>query len=375
MILEGANKLKEENEYIIYAMNSANAGQYCVVVPNNATGTYNMLIDVHHKSLFDEVTSGIKTKEDLMNTLSTEYADVKKQNESGILVVPMLNEVEFKNAINNLDKQKMFDETKKIGAITSELYKKMTESGIDKQRINQKIMIVEKEAEDEKYVNWLKEQMPNYVEGMNLQKKEEVQSTTSNEAPILGDIFGAPTATPTQESAPTQTIEPAPVEEVAPPAPEASVDAPVTNGIFGSTPTTTAPTAPATPEPTPAPIPEQNVDIFGVPVEQPAAPVATSVQQPVQTPEPTQTTTSTNIAPETITPVQSVELEGTTTFSPIPDNQAQSTENPQDTSTGTTEPPKKNGGFVNLAIIMVVLIGVTVVSIELGKFLYSIYGA
>lgn len=365
MILEGANKLKEENEYIIYAMNSANAGQYCVVVPKNATGTYNMLIDVHHKSLFDEVTSGIKTKEDLMNTLSTEYADVKKQNESGILVVPMLNEVEFKNAINNLDKQKMFDETKKIGAITSELYKKMTESGIDKQRINQKIMIVEKEAEDEKYVNWLKEQMPNYVEGISFQKKEEVQATTSSTQPALGDIFGTPTQEPT----------PAPVEEIVPPAPEASVDAPVTNGIFGSTPTTTAPTAPATPEPTPAPIPEQNVDIFGVPVEQPAAPVATSVQQPVQTPEPTQTTTSTNIAPETIKPVQSVELEGTTTFSPIPDNQAQSTENPQDTSTGTTEPPKKNGGFVNLAIIMVVLIGVTVVSIELGKFLYSVYGA
>ena len=67
MILEGANKLKEENEYIIYAMNSATAGQYCVIIPNNPTGTLNMLIDLHYKKMFDDVTSGVKSKDELTN--------------------------------------------------------------------------------------------------------------------------------------------------------------------------------------------------------------------------------------------------------------------------------------------------------------------
>ena len=35
---------------------------------------------------------------------------------------------------------------------------------------------------------------------------------------------------------------------------------------------------------------------------------------------------------------------------------------------------KKSNGFVNLAILLVILVGVTLVSIELGKFLYNTYG-
>ena len=64
MILEGANKLTDNNEYSVYTMNSAAAGQYCVILPNNTTGTLNMLIDLHQKQLFDEVSKGTKTKDD-----------------------------------------------------------------------------------------------------------------------------------------------------------------------------------------------------------------------------------------------------------------------------------------------------------------------
>ena len=364
MILEGANKLKEEQEYIIYAINSANAGQYCVVAPKNVTGTYNMLIDVHHKKLFDEVMAGTKTKEELLDVLTKEYTEIKLQNESGMLVVPMLNEEEFRNSVTNLDKQKMFDETKKIGAITSELYKKMTESGIEKQKINQKIMIVEKEAEDEKYVTWLKEQMPNYVEGVSLKKEEKKEETS--ESPLMGgNIFGTPTTTATPATEPTPAA--STPEQVAP-TPEVS-ETPVANDIFNNTqpivPEVSVPTPePATVQPAATPVPETNVDIFGVPLEQPTAPVTeTPVQQPVATPEP---------AVETPQPVQSVELEGTTTFSPIPNGQEQATTSGDATA---TIPDKKNGGFVNLAIMLVILVGVTIVSIELGKFLYSVYGA
>lgn len=372
MILEGANKLKEENEYIIYTMNSINAGQYCVVVPKNSTGTYNMLIDVHHKTLFDEVASGTKTKEDLISALSTEYLDIKKNNENGILVLPILKEDDYKSAVNNLDKQKMFDETKKIGAITSELYKKMTESGIEKQRINQKIMIIEKEEEDKKFVTWLKEQMPNYVEGISLTGKEENNAAPTETPQPVADLFGMPTPETTST-----------VETVTTPVQETTAEtATVPNDIFASTPntettpseTTSIPETQTTTE-TSTPATEEKIDIFGVPLEQPAAEVTTPpVQQPVANPEPV---TETKVdapapAPETPQPVQSVELEGTTTFSPIPNGQEETTTG-QDTA--TTPPEKKNGGFVNLAIILVILIGVTIASIELGKFLYSVYGA
>ena len=42
----------------------------------------------------------------------------------------------------------MIDEVKKIGAITSEVYKKVTESGFNAQNIDQKIIILEKTNED-----------------------------------------------------------------------------------------------------------------------------------------------------------------------------------------------------------------------------------
>ena len=163
MILEGANKLKETNEYNIYTINSAAAGQYCVIVPNDTTGTLNMLIDLHQKPLFDEVSSGTKTKDDLINVLTEEYQKGKAKYPSSILIVPMINNEEFSSAVSTLDKQKMFDETKKIGAITSELYKKLTSAGLDKQKIDQKIIMIENKEEDTKFGICSFNQVTNFV--------------------------------------------------------------------------------------------------------------------------------------------------------------------------------------------------------------------
>ena len=376
MILEGANKLNEATDYSIYTVNSATAGQYCVMIPNDTNNTLNMLIDLHQKSLFDEVAKGTKTKDDLINVLNEEYQKTKAKYPYGILIIPMMDNNEFISAVNNVDKQKMFDETKKIGAITSELYKKLTTAGIDKQKINQKIIMIEKKEEDTKFVNWLKEQMPNYVEGVSLEGPEQ---TTASEPVVSTDIFGVATEEEKKEET-TPAVE----------APTVETPAPTTGGIFDNV----EPVAPVASEPVATPpvidiptptieenkIPDSNVDIFGIPNEQPVAPTSAPVQSPEPQKEekapaaetqPTPQTTETNQTVEAPQPVQNVELEGTTTFSPLPNN----TQTPAENETASSETNKKSGGFVNLAILLVILIAVTIVSIELGKFLYSVYGA
>ena len=380
MILEGANKLSDNNEYSVYTMNSAAAGQYCVILPNNTTGTLNMLIDLHQKQLFDEVSKGTKTKDDLIKVLTDEYLKGKEKYPNNILIVPMINNEEFSSAVATLDKQKMFDETKKIGAITSELYKKLTAAGIDKQKIDQKIIMIENKEEDTKFVNWLKEQMPNFVEGISLTEapKEEVQAPA--EPTATPDIFGLPAEEPKVETPapapePAPAVEPEPTPEVTP-----EPQAPIFDIPAAPEPTPAPEPAPDTPPlmemPTPAETPEKEVDIFGIPADQPAAPVENSVQQPAPTveatpapaaePAPEPVAAPTEEAPKA---VQNVELEGTTTFSPIPEPA------PQPTETEVAAPVKKSNGFVNIAILLVVLVVVTIVSIELGKFLFSVYGA
>ena len=183
-MLEGANKLLEETNYSIYTMTSEKAGQYCVIIPNNVTEPLNMLIDLHKKELFDAVANSTKTKEDLTTELKNEYEKVKLEHPSSMLIFPMVEENTYLNAVNNNDKQKMIDETGKVRAITSELYGKLQELGIEKQKIKNQIMIVENKEEDKKYISWLKEQMPDpsYVEGIPLQeeKKEETPIESTN---------------------------------------------------------------------------------------------------------------------------------------------------------------------------------------------------
>ena len=54
MTLEGAIKLSETNQYIIYTMNSVTTGQYGVVVPKNINGTLNIhsLIRNYYEKLY-----------------------------------------------------------------------------------------------------------------------------------------------------------------------------------------------------------------------------------------------------------------------------------------------------------------------------------
>lgn len=410
MTLEGAINLNETNDYIIYTMNSVTTGQYGVVVPKNIGGTLKMLVDLHMKSSFDGIASGTKTREQLVSEISDEYSKLKGKYTDGMLVMPMIDEVSFKNIVLNGDKQKMFDEVKKIGAITSELYKKLTEQGIDKQRIDQKIIIVEKIEEDEKFVTWLKEQMPNFVEGLSYNELNNVQANV-NPFVDSNSIFGPAVSsepvveqtsvTPSVENmvastpvsggifdnvAPLASTAPAPVAE--PVQPVIPVEPVVPNNLFGES-TISANT-------------QVNNDIFGNPVSAPVAPqqppiVATpvidnvfgpavSVQPtPVQAPVQPQVQPQVQVQPvvqnqspvvEGPKPVENTSLESTMTFSAINEQQSSGAVSGEVTAEGDGAPTRsKSQGFVNLLILVVILVGVTIVSIEIGKYLYSVYGA
>ncbi len=340
MTLEGGINFNETADYIIYTMNSPQTGQYCTILPKNTTETLNMLIDFHKKNSFDKITNGSITKEQLIEELSKEYSILKEKYPNSILVFPMMNEEELTNAINNNDKQKMFDETKKISAITSELYKKLIASGIEKQKINQQIMIIETNSQDTQFVNWLKEQMPNFVEGIDY---SQLNKTSENTNPFIN-------------------LNPFTQEPVAPTEPPK----PTPSSIFDA-PTPTVPEPQAEPVPTPVPEPPKTNDPFA-PVEpqvqeQSQAPVGTQVSEPV--PEPA----TFFEAPK---PVENKELEATMTL-----NQLSESQTPKEEPTQEEERPERKAsqGFANLIILIVILIGVTIASIELGKFLYSVYGA
>lgn len=383
MKLEGANAFSENNLFTIYTVNSMTSGEYAVVMPKEVMGTVNMLIDFHQKSFFDNLISGSKTKDDLMKVLEGEYNFIKNTYTNFMLVLPMFDENSYTSIVNSKDKQKMFDEVKKIGAITSEVYKKVTESGFNAQNIDQKIIVLEKTNEDTSFVEWLKEQMPNFVEGLKYQEeKKEVVN------PFMGvNPFG-----------------PAPVEN-----PTSTTVQPSGNSIF-DTPVTPQPAVQSEPVVTPTVEAKPNNDIFGTSAPQTPTPVQQSSNEtPIENtnsifgnPTPTQTTveptqqvqsTMPNIGFSTPTenvstpvatpqPINTVDLEGTTAFRPIPGDTTQF-QNPNPTTATPVEEKsieevqeehKASKGIANLLILLVILVGVTLASIELGKFLYNVYG-
>ena len=381
MKLEGANAFSENNLFTIYTVNSMTSGEYAVVMPKEVMGTVNMLIDFHQKSFFDNLISGSKTKDDLMKVLEGEYNFIKNTYANFMLVLPMFDENSYISIVNSKDKQKMFDEVKKIGAITSEVYKKVTESGFNAQNIDQKIIVLEKTNEDTSFVEWLKEQMPNFVEGL---KYQEVKQEAVN--PCMGvNPFG-----------------PAPVEN-----PTSTTVQPSGNSIF-DTPVTPQPVVQPEPVVTPTIAATPNNDIFGTatsqssPVQQPSNETPVESTNPIfgnPTPtqpsvEPTQqvqntmpnigfSTPTENVSTPVATPqpINTVDLEGTTAFRPIPGDttQVQNT-NPSSQPVEAKsieevqEEHKASKGIANLLILLVILVGVTLASIELGKFLYNVYG-
>ncbi len=379
MKLEGANAFSENNLFTIYTVNSMTSGEYAVVMPKEVMGTVNMLIDFHQKSFFDNLISGSKTKDDLMKVLEGEYNFIKNTYANFMLVLPMFDENSYISIVNSKDKQKMFDEVKKIGAITSEVYKKVTESGFNAQNIDQKIIVLEKTNEDTSFVEWLKEQMPNFVEGLKYQeeKKEEInpfmgvnpfgpapaENQQSTVAQASGNsIFDTPVtpqpavqSEPVVASTPNNDIFGNSTQQISSPVQQPSNETPIenTNSIFGNpTPTQT------TVEPTQqAQSTMPNIG-FSTPAE--------NVSTPVATPQ----------------PINTVDLEGTTAFRPIPGDTTQ-IQNPNPTTATPVEAKsieevqeehKASKGITNLLILLVILVGVTLASIELGKFLYNVYG-
>lgn len=381
MKLEGANAFIENNLFTVYTVNSMTSGEYAVVMPKEVMGTVNMLIDFHQKSFFDNLISGSKTKDDLMKVLEGEYNFIKNTYANFMLVLPMFDENSYISIVNSKDKQKMFDEVKKIGAITSEVYKKVTESGFNAQNIDQKIIVLEKTNEDTSFVEWLKEQMPNFVEGL---KYQEVKQEAVN--PFMGvNPFGPapvenPTSTTVQPSGNSIFDTPVTPQPVVQPEPVVTptVEATPNNDIFGnSTPQTSSPVQQPSNE-TPV---ENTNSIFGNPT-----PTQTTVEptQQVQSTMPNIgfSTPTENVSTPVATPqpINTVDLEGTTAFRPIPGDTTQ-VQNPNPTTSveaksieEVQEEHKSSKGIANLLILLVILVGVTLASIELGKFLYNVYG-
>ncbi len=381
MTLEGANAFAflENEEFTLYTVNSLSSGEYAVVMPKSVMGMVNVLIDFHQKGNFDALQTGSKTKEDLLNEVNSTYKIAKSTYSNFILVYPMLNEDDYVNVVRSNDKQKMFDEVKKIGAVTSEIYKKITESGMDASKIDQKIIILEKTIEDTDFVTWLKGQMPNFVEGLKIieEKKEEInpfmgmnpfgpapvkEKVVENTTPPVAPTTGSSIFDNVAPSTPIPPVTPNPV----PPITEEVKPQTVSNDIFASPATNT-------------PVNETRLTSNGQVEQQSssnsifASPLASS--SPVN--NASLNTPPTTEAPK---PVNSVDLEGTTAFRPIPGDTTQVQSNMQ---TFVNEAKsieevqaehKGSKGIANLLILLVILVGVTIASIELGKFLYNVYG-
>ena len=344
MTLAGANNFSENSNSTIYTINSQQTGQYSIVMPKNTDKEISMLIDLNMKPAFDSVINNSMTKESLVQQINEEYTYINNTYPSGVLVFPMLDINLLTSSINSGDKQKIFDETKKIGSITSEIYKKLNDAGVDKSRINQKIIIVEKTDVDNKFVSWLEEQMPNFVDGISyneLKNKQSNQPSSSDPFASINPFTG--------EASKVQT-------------------APPTNDIFASAP------SPQSQIPEQQNISEQTNDIFSQPKQD------TNQQETVN---PTNTNEQNDIFEPK--PIQNSHLETTQVLQTAPEQQNQ-TPSPTAPSTNTTpnveseesqvnELDKKSGGFANLLILLVILVVVTVVSIELGKFLYNTFGA
>ena len=379
MTLEGANAFLENENFTLYTVNSLSSGEYAVVMPKSVMGMINVLIDFHQKSNFDALQTGSKTKEDLLNEVNSTYKMVKSTYSNFILVYPMLNEDDYVSVVRSNDKQKLFDEVKKIGAVTSEIYKKITESGMDASKIDQKIIILEKTTEDTDFVTWLKGQMPNFVEGLKIveEKKEEVnpfmgmnpfgpapvqekvaENTTPSVAPTTGSSIFDNVAPSTPIPPVTPNLVPPVTEEVKPQT--------VSNDIFAS---------PVANTPVNEAVPTSNGQ-----VEQQASSNSIFGEPSVSSSSVNNASLNTPPTTETPKPVNSVDLEGTTAFRPIPGDTTQVQENMQSLVNEAKSieevqaEHKGSKGIANLLILLVILVGVTIASIELGKFLYNVYG-
>ena len=106
MTLEGAINFHDTELYTIYTMNSSTAGQYCVVLPKNNNGMYNMLVDLHMKSLFDSVNAGSKSKDELINDISI-CVQILNDRLINLNIKEVLEQI---NVVSRLIKEKVYPE-------------------------------------------------------------------------------------------------------------------------------------------------------------------------------------------------------------------------------------------------------------------------
>ncbi len=338
MTLEGANNFKENDSNTIYTMNSNQTGQYCVVIPKNTDTKINMLVDLNMKKSFDSLVNNSIDKDTLIKEISDEYDKIVGKYPNSVLVLPMMNTDELSNSIISNDSQKILGETKKIGSITSEIYQKLVNAGIDKGNIDQKIIIVEKTDMDNKFVKWLEDQMPNFVDGVNYDElggsdnevASDINPFTGEHNQAVEDVFGSANDDKKETEAVSDVLDNSSVDEL-------NVDENKN---------------------------ETNLDGVDIVPED---------GQPVSESQPTDDTAI--ISPQ---PISATKLDTTQTLPTVEEkteeNSLAEPVNNTDDEKVVSEVDKKSGGFANLLILMVVLVLVTAASIELGKILYNTFG-
>ena len=225
-------------------------------------------------------------------------------------------------------------------------------------------MIVEKNEIDTKFVDWLKGQMPNFVEGFKIQTTEPVKEENNN--PFEGfNPFGTPEKVATEIPKVEGNIEPQPVAQE-------------TNQINNEAKVSETPVEVTTSEPI-----QPNNDIFASqePI-QPTEPIVPleEKKEEVVVPTPESVVTETPKVEDTAEPqpINSVSLENTQVI-PQPENitpsETPELANNEPVAPATNTIDKKSGGFANILILLVILVVVTIGSIELGKFLFNTFGA
>lgn len=309
--------LNNNPEYSIYSLNGNSICLFCV--PENIKGTLGLYLDLNMEKDYNELLQGAKTQQQVVEKVGEDYKLLNGTYPSSVYVVPNFNNVNLSNALNTNDKQAIFNAIGGIGNDTKKIQSILASKGI---ALDSKIIVVEKSDTDKQFANWLKEQ--NIGEGVSFGELNKVQN------------FGNPfvSAQPLQGE--------------------------VVNNVSVSS----------------------NPPIFGEPVVQSASDPAQGVQQvhPTQPQMSVPSLQSTQVIPSVQgpAPVQGVVLEN-----PNLDNTTTLQAQPQGYDMNGPSVAKvrsrklnniNNRGYVNIVVLMAVIVGVTLLSIQLGKFLYSIYG-
>ena len=306
--------LKSEDSFDVYSLNGNDICLFCV--PNRFNGSMSFYLDLNRDSDYNDLLQGKTNQDSVVSLIKGDYAILKNTHENAILVVPKFDVASLSKAIDSNDKQAIFSSIGGIGKCTKEIQSLLAKKGI---AIDTNINVVIKNDIDNKFAKWL--------EGQNIGKGisfEELKGKSNN----VGNPFMAnnnPFVGGEVQNNQSSDIFSGPINNLEPQInnPEPQINNPNPQ-IISSEP------------------PVQNV-VQG--------------EAQVQGPQ----------------PIQGVVLEA-----PHMENgQENATGDDEQGGTSTANVGKKklgNRGYVNIIILMAILVGVTILSIQLGKFLFSIYG-